>query len=186
MSHLATRMRTLVLSMKQEEEHTQTLSHTHTHLACLSRCVFISEQCHVSNAPVSPEASRKEAKAAAFLMRSSFKRSIQTSESREADQREETGIKTNTPEGSRRHTPHTARGEAQPSIINHGLVSRGRMWTWRSFLCVSLVSGLALDSNTIRSSKETLQPSSELPVGPSLRLRTAVVTQTVASLADTD
>ncbi|XP_068594635.1 dickkopf-related protein 4 [Brachionichthys hirsutus] len=29
------------------------------------------------------------------------------------------------------------------------------MWMWRSFLCVSLVCGLALDSNTIRSSKES-------------------------------
>ncbi|KAA8592858.1 hypothetical protein FQN60_018313, partial [Etheostoma spectabile] len=37
------------------------------------------------------------------------------------------------------------------------------MWMWRSVLCVSLVSGLALDSNTIRSSKETTQQSSELP-----------------------
>ncbi|KAL3062325.1 hypothetical protein OYC64_002184 [Pagothenia borchgrevinki] len=35
------------------------------------------------------------------------------------------------------------------------------MWMWRSFLCVSVVCGLALDSNTIRSSKE--QQSSELP-----------------------
>ncbi|KAI4820457.1 hypothetical protein KUCAC02_028434 [Chaenocephalus aceratus] len=34
---------------------------------------------------------------------------------------------------------------------------------WRSFLCVSAVCGLALDSNTIRSSKE--QPSPELPRG---------------------
>lgn len=32
---------------------------------------------------------------------------------------------------------------------------------WRSFLCVSLVCGLALDSNTIRSSKETAPQSSE-------------------------
>ncbi|XP_034727994.1 dickkopf-related protein 4-like [Etheostoma cragini] len=37
------------------------------------------------------------------------------------------------------------------------------MWMWRSVLCVSLVCGLALDSNTIRSSKETTQQSSELP-----------------------
>ncbi|XP_060895159.1 uncharacterized protein LOC132974874 [Labrus mixtus] len=36
------------------------------------------------------------------------------------------------------------------------------MWMWRSFLCVSLVCGLALDSNTIRSSKESTQQSSEL------------------------
>nr|XP_033475479.1 dickkopf-related protein 4-like [Epinephelus lanceolatus] len=36
------------------------------------------------------------------------------------------------------------------------------MWVWRSVLCVSLVCGLALDSNTIRSSKETTQQSSEL------------------------
>ncbi|XP_072242943.1 uncharacterized protein [Leuresthes tenuis] len=36
---------------------------------------------------------------------------------------------------------------------------------WRSFLCVSLVCGLALDSNTIRSSKEATQQSSELPRG---------------------
>ncbi|XP_068166583.1 dickkopf-related protein 4 [Antennarius striatus] len=35
------------------------------------------------------------------------------------------------------------------------------MWMWRSFLCVSLVCGLALDSNTIRSSKES-ELSSEL------------------------
>lgn len=35
---------------------------------------------------------------------------------------------------------------------------------WRSFLCVSLVCGLALDSNTIRSSKELAAQSSELPV----------------------
>ncbi|KAJ4922880.1 hypothetical protein JOQ06_021342 [Pogonophryne albipinna] len=35
------------------------------------------------------------------------------------------------------------------------------MWMWRSFLCVSVVCGLALDSNTIRSSKE--QQSPELP-----------------------
>ncbi|XP_026198271.1 dickkopf-related protein 4-like [Anabas testudineus] len=35
------------------------------------------------------------------------------------------------------------------------------MWVWRSVLCVSLVCGLALDSNTIRSSKETQQQSSE-------------------------
>ncbi|KAE8292567.1 hypothetical protein D5F01_LYC09938 [Larimichthys crocea] len=35
------------------------------------------------------------------------------------------------------------------------------MWMWRSFLCVSLVCGLALDSNTIRSSKEATQHSSE-------------------------
>ncbi|XP_074495972.1 uncharacterized protein LOC141770231 [Sebastes fasciatus] len=34
------------------------------------------------------------------------------------------------------------------------------MWMWRGVLCVSLVCGLALDSNTIRSSKET--QSSEL------------------------
>lgn len=38
------------------------------------------------------------------------------------------------------------------------------MWLWRSFLCVSLVCGLALDSNTIRSSKELALQSSELPV----------------------
>ncbi|XP_044052067.1 uncharacterized protein LOC122876155 [Siniperca chuatsi] len=37
------------------------------------------------------------------------------------------------------------------------------MWMWRSVLCVSLVCGLALDSNTIRSSKETTQQSPELP-----------------------
>ncbi|XP_051250311.1 dickkopf-related protein 4-like [Dicentrarchus labrax] len=37
------------------------------------------------------------------------------------------------------------------------------MWMWRSFLCVSLVCGLALDSNTIRSSKETTAQSSEQP-----------------------
>lgn len=37
---------------------------------------------------------------------------------------------------------------------------------WRSFLCVSLVCGLALDSNTIRSSKESTQQSAELPVRP--------------------
>ncbi|KAK5870581.1 hypothetical protein PBY51_003517 [Eleginops maclovinus] len=37
------------------------------------------------------------------------------------------------------------------------------MWIWRSFLCVSVVCGLALDSNTIRSSKE--QQGSELPRG---------------------
>ncbi|XP_030273890.1 dickkopf-related protein 4 [Sparus aurata] len=37
------------------------------------------------------------------------------------------------------------------------------MWMWRSFLCVSLVCGLALDSNTIRSSKESTQQSAELP-----------------------
>ncbi|KAI3372174.1 hypothetical protein L3Q82_007028 [Scortum barcoo] len=36
------------------------------------------------------------------------------------------------------------------------------MWAWRSVLCVSLACGLALDSNTIRSSKETTQ-SAELP-----------------------
>ncbi|XP_029365553.1 uncharacterized protein LOC115048317 [Echeneis naucrates] len=35
------------------------------------------------------------------------------------------------------------------------------MWMWRSVLCVSLVYGLALDSNTIRSSKETVAQSSE-------------------------
>lgn len=35
---------------------------------------------------------------------------------------------------------------------------------WRGFLCVSLVCGLALDSNTIRSSKESTQQSSELTV----------------------
>ncbi|KAK2838190.1 hypothetical protein Q5P01_015402 [Channa striata] len=34
------------------------------------------------------------------------------------------------------------------------------MWVWRSLLCVSMVWGLALDSNTIRSSKE-MQHSSE-------------------------
>ncbi|CAJ1069595.1 dickkopf-related protein 4-like isoform X1 [Xyrichtys novacula] len=39
------------------------------------------------------------------------------------------------------------------------------MWMWRSFLCVSLVCGLALDSNTIRSSKESTQQSSELTDG---------------------
>ncbi|XP_042337840.1 dickkopf-related protein 4-like [Plectropomus leopardus] len=39
------------------------------------------------------------------------------------------------------------------------------MWAWRSVLCVSLVCGLALDSNTIRSSKETTQQSAELPDG---------------------
>ncbi|XP_070759846.1 dickkopf-related protein 4 [Enoplosus armatus] len=38
-----------------------------------------------------------------------------------------------------------------------------RMWMWRSVLCMSLVCGLALDSNTIRSSKETTPHSSELP-----------------------
>ncbi|CAK6980386.1 uncharacterized protein LOC121904710 [Scomber scombrus] len=37
------------------------------------------------------------------------------------------------------------------------------MKMWRGLLCVSLVSGLALDSNTIRSSKE-LPNSSERPV----------------------
>ncbi|KAK9521967.1 hypothetical protein VZT92_018469 [Zoarces viviparus] len=36
------------------------------------------------------------------------------------------------------------------------------MWMWSSFLCVSLVGGLALDHNTIRSSKETTQQSTEL------------------------
>lgn len=35
---------------------------------------------------------------------------------------------------------------------------------WRSFMCVSLVYGLALDSNTIRSSKEMAGQSSELLV----------------------
>nr|XP_046242486.1 dickkopf-related protein 4-like [Scatophagus argus] len=39
------------------------------------------------------------------------------------------------------------------------------MWMWRSFLCVSVVCGLALDSNTIRSSKEVMLHSSELPDG---------------------
>lgn len=34
----------------------------------------------------------------------------------------------------------------------------------RSVLCVSLVCGLALDSNTIRSPKESTLQSSELPV----------------------
>lgn len=34
----------------------------------------------------------------------------------------------------------------------------------RSVLCVSVVCGLALDSNTIRSSKESALQSSELPV----------------------
>ncbi|XP_030581719.1 dickkopf-related protein 1-like, partial [Archocentrus centrarchus] len=37
------------------------------------------------------------------------------------------------------------------------------MWMLRSVLCVTLVSGLALDSNTIRSSKESTPQSSELP-----------------------
>ncbi|GLD72901.1 uncharacterized protein AKAME5_002468700 [Lates japonicus] len=37
------------------------------------------------------------------------------------------------------------------------------MWMWRSVLCVSVVCGLALDSNTIRSSKETSAQSSEQP-----------------------
>ncbi|KAL3975217.1 serpin A [Sarotherodon galilaeus] len=37
------------------------------------------------------------------------------------------------------------------------------MWMLRSVLCVSLVCGLALDSNTIRSSKESTLQSSELP-----------------------
>ncbi|XP_040897628.1 uncharacterized protein LOC121184192 [Toxotes jaculatrix] len=35
------------------------------------------------------------------------------------------------------------------------------MWMWRSVLCVSLVCGLALDSNTIRSSKESTAQSSK-------------------------
>lgn len=35
---------------------------------------------------------------------------------------------------------------------------------WRSFMCVSLVCGLALDSNTIRSSREMAGQSSELLV----------------------
>ncbi|XP_054867780.1 dickkopf-related protein 4-like isoform X2 [Amphiprion ocellaris] len=35
------------------------------------------------------------------------------------------------------------------------------MWVWCSVLCVSLVCGLALDSNTIRSSKEAPPQSSE-------------------------
>ncbi|KAM4576015.1 dickkopf-related protein 4 [Odontesthes bonariensis] len=39
------------------------------------------------------------------------------------------------------------------------------MWLWRSVLCVSLVCGLALDSNTIRSSKEVTQPEAEPPTG---------------------
>ncbi|XP_035985067.1 dickkopf-related protein 1-like [Fundulus heteroclitus] len=39
------------------------------------------------------------------------------------------------------------------------------MWIYRSILCVSLVWGLALDSNTIRSSKEATLQSSELPRG---------------------
>ncbi|XP_017281255.1 dickkopf-related protein 4 [Kryptolebias marmoratus] len=39
------------------------------------------------------------------------------------------------------------------------------MWTYRSFLCVSLVCGLTLDSNTIRSSKEATPQSSELQRG---------------------
>ncbi|XP_029019665.1 dickkopf-related protein 4-like [Betta splendens] len=34
-------------------------------------------------------------------------------------------------------------------------------WAWRSVLCASVVCGLALDSNTIRSSKETVQQSSK-------------------------
>nr|XP_004571666.2 dickkopf-related protein 4 [Maylandia zebra] len=37
------------------------------------------------------------------------------------------------------------------------------MWMLRSVLCVSVVCGLALDSNTIRSSKESALQSSELP-----------------------
>ncbi|KAM4746073.1 uncharacterized protein FYW61_017399 [Anableps anableps] len=37
------------------------------------------------------------------------------------------------------------------------------MWIYRSFLCASLVCGLALDSNTIRSSKEATLQSSEQP-----------------------
>lgn len=45
------------------------------------------------------------------------------------------------------------------------------MWMWRSFLCVSAVCGLALDSNTIRSSKE--QPSPELPVRQRISINTA-------------
>ncbi|XP_014823979.1 PREDICTED: dickkopf-related protein 1-like [Poecilia mexicana] len=36
-----------------------------------------------------------------------------------------------------------------------------RMWIYRSFLCASLVCGLALDSNTIRSSKEVVLQSAE-------------------------
>ncbi|XP_015258173.1 PREDICTED: dickkopf-related protein 1-like [Cyprinodon variegatus] len=38
------------------------------------------------------------------------------------------------------------------------------MWIYRSLLCVSLAWGLALDSNTIRSSKETSLQSSEQPM----------------------
>lgn len=145
-------------------------AHTHTPLAWLPRCVFISVWCHVSKAPVSPEASRKEAKAAAavFLMRSSFKRSIQTSKSTETDQREETGIK----QPHLSSAGHSPVQQQQPILLTRGSLSWGRMWTWRSFLCVSLVSGLALDSNTIRSSKETLPHSSELTVVLLLLLHT--------------
>ncbi|RVE68767.1 hypothetical protein OJAV_G00094780 [Oryzias javanicus] len=39
------------------------------------------------------------------------------------------------------------------------------MWLWRSVLCVSVVWGLALDSNIIRSSKEAALQSSELTRG---------------------
>ncbi|XP_035497050.1 uncharacterized protein LOC118314604 isoform X2 [Scophthalmus maximus] len=35
------------------------------------------------------------------------------------------------------------------------------MWAWRSVLCVSVVCGLALDSNNIRSSKEAADRSAE-------------------------
>lgn len=162
--------------------HAQTHAHacrrvhtpTHTALAWLPRCVFISVWCHVSKAAVSPEASRKEAKAAAavFLMRSSFKRSIQTSESTETDQREETGIKQ--PHlSSAGHSPvQQQQQQQQPILLTRRSLSWDRMWTWRSFLCVSLVSGLALDSNTIRSSKETLPHSSELTVVLLLLLHT--------------
>ncbi|KAM6892523.1 uncharacterized protein FYW49_020655 [Xenentodon cancila] len=39
------------------------------------------------------------------------------------------------------------------------------MWMLRSFLCVSLVCGLALDSNTIRSSKEVTPQTPQPPRG---------------------
>lgn len=90
--------------------------------------------------------------------------------SAETDQRQHGAIK---PHGSwRQRSTHLAgwekgRGEdpeEEECFQRKGGLMDRRMWIYRSFLCASLVCGLALDSNTIRSSKEAALQNAEQPV----------------------
>lgn len=152
-------------------------NHTHlqTHLSLLSRCVLISPRslrCHVSNVPphlglrgfqegrgggsASVDWCGRASNADGGLLRAG-----DGSEGRE-------GYK------NQAHLK-AAPGERRTAAWEHQILIKQlktedlpsldrRMWIYRSFLCVALVCGLTLDSNTIRTSRESTLQSSELQV----------------------